>query len=514
MAGSLPKIGAFVLETLTTGMYTNPLDTIREFIQNATDSIQKAEDIGLLNNGEGRIEVRIDPNKRILSVRDNGVGISKDEVYNKLLNIGMSDKKIEKNAGFRGIGRLASVAYCNTVHFQTKSGGEDELSHVKLDCIGLKKSVSPAMRQVEELANVIEKYSKTYNEKNTKDQHFFEVTMEEISPTASVFLNLNFLQNYLCQIAPVEMDAQYFFFKQKINSWQKQYGLSTPTVTVVIKTPDSEQQIFKPYKTHYKTEDGDFKFDIKDIGYYPEKPSKDTPFWIWYGITDLLGMVDDERVSGFRFRKNNIAIGGPERVGELFSSLSKSYDRINAWYIGEIHITTTDVIPNARRDGFEDNEAWISIKEKIMPFIRERRVAAYDTSQKRNLPIPKVVKAAEKVIGDANERFNTGFVSDQERHNILEQVKKEEEKARKVLQAQKSKGTQEAEALVPIIQNLEKIRKTIEEEKSFAVKNIRSNLDRKQRKLLSEILGILYEALDEQNFKKAKSAILKKFTIE
>ena len=29
-----PKIGAFVLETLTTGMYTNPLDSIREYIQN------------------------------------------------------------------------------------------------------------------------------------------------------------------------------------------------------------------------------------------------------------------------------------------------------------------------------------------------------------------------------------------------------------------------------------------------------------------------------------------------
>ena len=69
----VPKIGAFVLETLTTGMYTNPMDTIREFVQNAADSIRKAQENDLLAKGEGRIEIKIDPGARTLVVRDNGV---------------------------------------------------------------------------------------------------------------------------------------------------------------------------------------------------------------------------------------------------------------------------------------------------------------------------------------------------------------------------------------------------------------------------------------------------------
>jgi len=67
-----PKIGAFVLETLTTGMYTNPLDSIREYIQNASDGIRSAKRFKQLKPHDGMITVSLDPGKRSLTVRDNG----------------------------------------------------------------------------------------------------------------------------------------------------------------------------------------------------------------------------------------------------------------------------------------------------------------------------------------------------------------------------------------------------------------------------------------------------------
>jgi len=44
-----PRIGAFVLESLTSGMYTNPMDAIREYIQNSADSIRIAEKFGYIS---------------------------------------------------------------------------------------------------------------------------------------------------------------------------------------------------------------------------------------------------------------------------------------------------------------------------------------------------------------------------------------------------------------------------------------------------------------------------------
>ena len=79
-----PKIGAFVLETLTTGMYTNPLDSIREYIQNAFDSILAAEQFKLLNRNEGIIEISIDPESKSLSIKDNGTGLSSSNGDRKL----------------------------------------------------------------------------------------------------------------------------------------------------------------------------------------------------------------------------------------------------------------------------------------------------------------------------------------------------------------------------------------------------------------------------------------------
>ena len=40
-----------------------------------------------------------------------------------------------------------------------------------------------------------------------------------------------------------------------------------------------------------------------------------------------------------------------------------------------------------------------------------------------------------------------------------------------------------------------------------------ASLDKKQRKIISEIIGILYDMLDEDSFEKARDAILAKYQV-
>lgn len=509
-----PKIGAFVLETLTTGMYTNPLDTLREFVQNAADSIRKAEKEGLVIKGEDRIEIELDPRMRTVVVRDNGFGISQTEAYNRLINIGMSDKRIETDAGFRGIGRLAGIAYCKILRFRTSTTGENAISMIELDCEGLRRAISPSLRQVEELPNIIEKNSKVGFESCKTGDHFFEVVMEGITEAASNFLEWQRIEQYLSKVAPVELDAHRFVFAPKISEWIKQQKLSAPTVTLIIKAPEISggRQVFKPYKTHYKTRDKKYKIEIKDICLYPESFSSETFFWLWYSKSDLLGMIDDEQAAGLRLRKNNIAIGGPERVAELFANVAESDSRFNAYYIGEIHITSPEAIPNARRDGFEDVGEWTKIKSDLMPFIRARRDEIRKLSQDRNRPTEKVISTATAVIEDTTNRLKTGFASLKERNDLLERAIKEEKRATDALESRE--GSQAAEKIVPVVEQLKKVRQALEQENHFAVKKLRSNLDRKQRKIIKEILQILYETLDKEQYERARVAILAKFQID
>jgi len=517
----VPKIGAFVLESLTTGMYTEPLDAVREFIQNAADSIRAAEEQGLIREGHGRIEIIVDPKERALRIRDNGVGIPQDKVVSSLIDIGMSAKDIAKDAGFRGIGRLAGIAYCDELKFTTSAAGETSATEVYLDCKEIRQAFSPSMRQVEQLADVIANNSCDVSQRCASKMHFFEVAMCGITHNASAFLDWRRLEEYLSQVAPVPFDAQRFLFAPTIRDWVAKHGLSIPTVTLLIETPRVKREVFKPYKGHYKTaltKGGQYPIEIKGVRFFPEDPSPDSPFWLWFGETDLLGRIDDPRAAGLRLRKHNISLGGAARPAELFAQVAESNRRFNAYYIGEIHVVTPGAIPNARRDGFEDLGAWPEIKEALAPFIRERCEEIRETSRARSRPVAKVIASAQKVIEDAKERIENGLVSKKERDNLLERVQKEHTRAKAALRTRKR--PEDAKKVKKVIRQLGSLEETLEHFKDFAVRKVRPDLDRKQRRILRDVLKIINEKMAarpcpkrDECYRLLRSAILEKFQV-
>ncbi len=526
-----PKIGAFVLETLTTGMYRNSMDTVREFVQNATDSIFEAEKNKLIQVNTGRIDIKIDPDSYKLIIKDNGGGVPKEKIYSRLINIGMSEKDFTTNAGFRGIGRLAGIAYCQTLSFRTLAPGEKIVSTVKIDCEKLCKIIHPdGIRHVEELTDVIAKNTEIQEDKATSDDHFFEVIMEGVNQAGKDLLSWELLENYLSQVAPVGFDAQRFYLAPKIIKWVEDQGIIIPTVTLIVKTPKIEREIFKSYKNRYETQnsrDGNHEFEIEDIEFYPKSITSNMPFWIWYGKIPFFGTVEDDKSAGLRLRAKNIAIGGPEAVAELFEKNAKTDGRFNAWYIGEIYILSPGAFPNARRDRFEDIGEWPKIKESLMNFFREQVKETRKISEERN-----IIKKTQKVLDDFKERQDIGFVTPEHREELAQRVdeaqrlieKLEKKTSRQSKQTedipkQKEQHKEIEEVIKPIkasqiLQNtkraLQETKQVLQEEKSFKPK-LKADLDHKQLKLITEILKILYQILDEQSYKKAESAILTHF---
>ena len=53
-----PVAGKFLLEILTKGMYSNPMHVYREYIQNSTDSIDKAVEEGIIAPADGAIHIQ------------------------------------------------------------------------------------------------------------------------------------------------------------------------------------------------------------------------------------------------------------------------------------------------------------------------------------------------------------------------------------------------------------------------------------------------------------------------
>jgi len=499
-----PKIGAFVLETLTTGMYTNPLDSIREYIQNAFDSILSAERFKFLDRNEGIIIISIDPESRSLSIKDNGTGLSSSEVIPRLLNIGMSSKQYGQEAGFRGIGRLAGMAYSKKVKFVTSYKYEDDSSIIEFDCEGIRKSISPSLKQVEELADVLKKNTTQDLSDAKKDDHFFEVRLEGLDETVPNFLNLNQLEDYLCQVAPVEYDAQSFVFATKIEKWMSDHGLCIPYIKLILRdlSKGTERQVFKPYKTHYQTKRSNYEIEVKDIDFYPDNLKETPNFCMWYSKTDLLGMFDDTKVAGLRFRRDNIAIDGPERVAEIFPG---NEGRLNYWTIGEIHIFSNEIIPNARRDGFESTPAWEALKVDLSPFITNHCKACHDASSTKGRPTVKIISSAEATIKAAKKALKIGLASNEEREELIKKLQKETERVAKASDTKVK--PEEKQQLTSTLTSLKALQERLDEENAFAIKKIKSSLDRKQRRILVELLEIVSEVLSKTNCPKKRECL-------
>ena len=184
-------------------------------MQNASDSIRNAECAGTLTPGQGLVRLSLDPSSRTITVRDNGEGVLSGKVGDSLIDIGMSTKQIERDAGFRGIGRLAGIAYSDALLFRTSASGEDVETSVRIDCRTIREAISPAQKRFLELSEVVAKNCRVYRQRCNPQDHFFEVTLEGVSDAATCYLDWHQLEVYLSQVAPVDFDAQRFPFASR-----------------------------------------------------------------------------------------------------------------------------------------------------------------------------------------------------------------------------------------------------------------------------------------------------------
>ena len=126
------------------------------------------------------IKVNIN-HKHIVFIEDNGTGVSGKEVYNVLCDIGNARKDYRTDKGFRGIGRLGGLAYCDKLVFKTSYHGEDFASMITWDGVALKELLRPDNHESSSLGDVVRRIVSQDVAEEAIDAHYFVVTMQGIS---------------------------------------------------------------------------------------------------------------------------------------------------------------------------------------------------------------------------------------------------------------------------------------------------------------------------------------------
>lgn len=388
-----PHIGAFVLETLTLGMYGEPRHTLREYVQNSFDSIRAAQRTRYLR-GRGTVTVTVEADRII--ILDNGLGIPSDQAWKTLTSVGASKKDRQRDAGFRGIGRLAGMAYCDELVFRTSFPGETAVTRVTFDCTKLLKAMSPDEGGDLELGTLLGTAIKLTTEASPtgEEDHFFEVILKGLSKAPESLTNPDKVQAYLSETVPVDFSRDWERKEDIEAGYRTYFGAPLETVDIFIVSDGVSSPIFKPYGDEYNHAKG--KMHLRSIEFFAGEENR---YWGWVGRLSESAAVTDWETRGLRVRVRNIQVDGTEIFEKLFTQVKPSYGRFSSYYVGEIHIEPDRVIPNARRDGFEETQEWINIKASLMDNICQPLASdAYEASQAGQIDVEKVVDDIDKLV--------------------------------------------------------------------------------------------------------------------
>lgn len=502
------EFGSFIINILTSGMYPEPMDAMREYIQNSYDGIKRAEKAGFLKKNFGDVRITVNEAEREVSIWDNGIGISSSEALSRLLDIGASKKVLGEDAGFRGIGRLAGLAYADKVIFKTSYEGEAVETILTFDAALIKQHISPGNRNPISAVELMRKAARHREVDCDPAKRFFEVKLIGVDPEACPFLEREVVLSYLRQVAPVEFDSQAFTYaKAMVNPHLEKFGIRRSINISYEQKGGDPEPILKPYQTfHHAGKRKDNKVDVVDIETFGD--IAENPKWVgWISKgRELPGVILDEEVRGIRFRMNNILIGDHTTMSRVFEKLAKSNIRFNGYYSGEIHIIDNGVVPNARRDYFEDTPAWRAVEAELLELATILGKRVRDNEAARNRPTSAVERDTDRTIEEVDAEAEEGFATEAHRNRAVEKLKAQEEKIEKAIASERT--PEEREALR--IKKEEAANKRAEIEEKWKALVDESALNRDERKILRLVLGSIDELLGPTVTKKVAHEVNKR----
>jgi molecular chaperone HtpG len=433
-------------------MYVDPMTVYREYIQNAADSIDDARASGALSASAGKVHISIDGGARTIRIRDDGISIPWAEFAERLTNLGGSRKRGTPARGFRGVGRLSGLGYCQELVFRARSQDEELISELRWDGRAL-KNILRASDYSKSLRALV-KDVVTVRRVKPKDEpkRFCEVELRGvIRHRDDRLLSASAVSDYLSQVAPLPF-APGFSFGEEITAALKPH-VRLGHISVFVN--DSDTSLYRPHEDCMRV-DGkvEARFSALDVVEISGVDSGVAAIG-WVLHHEYSGALPNRAlVKGFRMRVGNIQVGDHALLEGLFPE-----PRFNSWAVGEIHVIDPKILANGRRDNFEHSVHFDNVLNQLSPLAREiaRRCRQSSISRKwlREFELHKDaalerakavsrggitraarqahVDAALRSVGGMKKVLQTRHIDEEVRAALTEKAKAVEVRIRKLL---------------------------------------------------------------------------------
>lgn len=212
-----------LMDLMINSIYTNKEIFLREIISNASDAIDKLHYASLtdknikVNKKDFAININIDKEKRTLTISDNGIGMSKEELENNLGTIaksGSNDFKTTKEykkdidiIGQFGVGFYSSFMVASKVEVISKAyGSKESYSWTSTGVDGY--TISDAKK--ENVGTDVILTIKENNDEENYDQYLESYTIQDLIKKYSDYITY-----------PIKMEVEHQHLKEKKNETDK-----------------------------------------------------------------------------------------------------------------------------------------------------------------------------------------------------------------------------------------------------------------------------------------------------
>ena len=346
---SREDIGGELLPILTSGLYRDTLDSLREYIQNAIDA------------STTEVRVVIDPD--VVSVTDDGSGMDSTDAR-KAMRLGISEKNPLVNIGFRGIGIYSGFNLCDSLEIFTKSVDDDITYRLFFDFAQIRRELL-AEQERRSQGNPPELYLERLLEQTVfmeptqdgvVDDHGTQVILSGLLPDAYRRINdWDQVVEYLQNVVPLPFNPEFKFGEVVAEKFEQE---DYRVVPLTLQIGDRFQTLHRPYTNAVFRYGGLYPPEFFDL-----KSGRQNFGFAWVCVNDARETIKDLRIRGLLFKKFGFSIGDRRFLEPYFGRTVYSR-RIT----GEVIITHPQLVPNAARSDFEHNSTRQIFSEALPKF--------------------------------------------------------------------------------------------------------------------------------------------------
>lgn len=418
-------VGGELIALLSKGLYTNPLDCIREYVQNSVDARARA--------------VTIQFTGRSIQIFDDGAGMGLKEIV-QARQFGLSGKSINEHVGFRGIGIYSGFDLCQRLSISSLQAGEPYVHVLVFDFGAMRQKLEAERKRGGEgektpLTDLLSAHTSVTRIPSTfeEDKHFTSVELQEISDMHLRRLsNRVELRKYLLQNLPIDFSPTF----PHRDTIRRRLDESVPggynAITVTLQSdgvPDEVVATYAPEDLRPPPDQADLQAPL----FHTLQTSAGHPVaFLWACLNNERSRVQPRTAKdkeyyeskpnyeGFVYKVKGFTIGDRDKLRPRFTRKPQLYP----WYTGEIYVLDPNVVPNAERDDFETNHAKAALDVAVTDLLGRLETEA-ETFQAQGVAEERVQKYQQEVAGFTAQIESNTHASDYDAYTRLNDIAKD-----------------------------------------------------------------------------------------